>query len=270
MKKEFLYHLVEKYDFVMQRYLHFFNRFHCAADVIKVQGIRIRNNNFSVSGKMNSVKCGKNCSIQNNVFRIEGNNNTVEINDDVEILGNGKQSICILGNNNQIIIEDRCKIKDSSFFISGDNNIIHVSKDYSGIGVEFHIEQKCNELHVGHGTTMHGRGSRTVHIALDEGTKIIIGEDCMFSNDIQIRSSDSHSIVDLDGKRLNQAKDIKIGNHCWLGLGCLLLKGTEISDFTVVAAGSICTKKYIEPNVILAGNPAQIVKRNVNWDRKFL
>ena len=132
------------------------------------------------------------------------------------------------------------------------------------------MEQDNNSIFVGKNTTMHGRGARTVHFALDEGTKVIVGEDCMFSNDIQVRSSDSHSIVNLEGKRLNHAKDITIGNHCWIGLRSTILKGAKIADNTIVASGSICTKRYEENNVILAGNPAKIVKNDVNWDRKLI
>ena len=44
----------------------------------------------------------------------------------------------------------------------------------------------------------------------------------------------------------------------------MLLKGTEIPDYTVVAGGAICTKKY----TIIAGVPAKVVKRDINWDRE--
>ena len=71
-------------------------------------------------------------------------------------------------------------------------------------------------------------------------------------------------------ERINPAKDIKVGNHCWLGLGCMLMKGTELADSTVVAAGTICTKKYEHGNVVLAGNPAKVIKENIDWDRKLL
>ena len=35
------------------------------------------------------------------------------------------------------------------------------------------------------------------HIASTEGEKIVIGNDCMFSNDIEIRNGDSHTIIDI-------------------------------------------------------------------------
>ena len=48
------------------------------------------------------------------------------------------------------------------------------------------------------------------------------------------------------------------------------MKGTELADSTVVAAGAVCTKKYEHGNVVLAGNPAKVVKEKIDWDRKLL
>lgn len=40
----------------------------------------------------------------------------------------------------------------------------------------------------------------------------------MFSTYITIRNSDSHSIIDLySNRKVNEARDVKIGNHVWLG-----------------------------------------------------
>ncbi|WP_155243820.1 hypothetical protein [Butyrivibrio fibrisolvens] len=44
-----------------------------------------------------------------------------------------------------------------------------------------------------------------------------------------------------------------------------MLKGAEIADDCVIAAGAIVSKKYEEKNCILAGIPAKIVKRGINW-----
>lgn len=37
---------------------------------------------------------------------------------------------------------------------------------------------------------------------------------------------------------------------------------------SIVGACSVITKQFEEENVILAGNPAKIVKQNVKWGRK--
>lgn len=200
---------------------------------------------------------------------MSGKENIIQIDANSQILGEKKLVFYINGANNRIIIGEGSIIRSTTFFIKGDNNIIRLDDNISCYGAEFHIEQDDNEIIIGEGTTFHGRAGYPVHMAVDEGSRILIGEDCMLSNGIQIRSSDSHSIISQEGERLNQAEDVVIGNHCWLSLGCIVLKGTKIASNCIVGAGAICTKKYLEERCVIAGNPAQIVKRNVDWDRKL-
>lgn len=44
----------------------------------------------------------------------------------------------------------------------------------------------------------------------------------------------------------------------------------SIGDNSIVGWGSIVTRRFDEPNVILAGIPAKVVKRGINWDRRSL
>lgn len=262
--------IIEKSEGALSLYFRVYNHVIGDKKALKMQGIRVRRNKFCINGKENNIIGGGRNGIYNNIMRIEGEKNTIIFGDNVEISGENKQSFYIKGNNNTIRIDSDCIIRDTCFFISGDNNNIHISEQCSSMSVEFHIEQSENAIYVGKGTTMHGRGARTIHIALDEGTRVEIGEDCMFSNDIQIRTSDSHSILDLEGNRLNRARDIVIGNHCWIGLGCILTKGTKLCDYTVVGAGSVCTREIECQNVIVAGTPAKVIKSDINWDRKIV
>lgn len=91
----------------------------------------------------------------------------------------------------------------------------------------------------------------------------------MFSANISIRVGDSHSITDLEGKRVNPSRDVKIGNHVWIGNTVLITKGVEIKEDSIVGTGSVVTRKFVETNVVIAGNPAQIVKRDVSWDSRL-
>lgn len=104
----------------------------------------------------------------------------------------------------------------------------------------------------------------------EHDSKIVIGEKCMLSFGIDIWCSDLHTITDLEGKPLNFGKSIEIGNHVWIGMDVKINKNTKISDDSIVGWGSIVTKKFDDKNVIIAGNPAKIVKQNIKWNGRDL
>nr|WP_288788550.1 DapH/DapD/GlmU-related protein [uncultured Fibrobacter sp.] len=51
---------------------------------------------------------------------------------------------------------------------------------------------------------------------------------------------------------------VKIGNRVWIGNNATILKGTEIGENSVVAAGAVVSGKF-PANVILGGVPAKII-----------
>ena len=106
-------------------------------------------------------------------------------------------------------------------------------------------------------------------LAVEPGLKIEIGRDCMFSSDVQLRTSDSHSIIDrTNGKAVNPGADIVLGDHVWLCSGVTLLKGAQIASDSIVAAGSLVNRVFSESGILLAGTPAKVIRDNISWSRK--
>jgi len=102
----------------------------------------------------------------------------------------------------------------------------------------------------------------------EPGSRITIGEECMFANDIDIRCGDSHSIIETaSGNRINFAEDVTIGRHVWVAAHAIILKGVTIGADSVVASGAIVTRSC-EPGSILAGNPARVIKSGISWNRE--
>lgn len=127
---------------------------------------------------------------------------------------------------------------------------------------DFWIEDDGNEITIGENTSIYGN----THLACIEGTKITIGNNCLFSSEIVFRTGDSHSILNLKGERINQSKNITIKDHVWIGNGVAVNKGVVIAENTIVGTKSVVTKAFDDQNVSIAGNPARIIKKNVNWD----
>ncbi len=247
--------------------IHFRNKIRSRDNKIHMTNISCCGNEITIQGANSLLVIHDSSMLRHCTVRVSGTGNAIAAAGETTLSGS---SIRVHGNNNLIRIGKNVTYANVSFFISGDNNEIVIGDNCSACDVQFHIEQDNNTIRVGNGTTMHGRGAQVIHMAADEGSKIIIGEDCMLAHSTNMRSTDSHSIVDLNGNRLNPAKDIRIGDHCWIGMQCIILKGTEIASHCVTAAGAVCSKKYGESHCIIGGNPAKIIKREIDWDRKFV
>lgn len=90
--------------------------------------------------------------------------------------------------------------------------------------------------------------------------EISIGDDATISENVVIMDSDVHSICGS-----NNTAPIKIGNHVWIGIGAIILKGVHIGDNAVIAAGSVVTHD-VPSNTVVAGNPAKVIKPHVRWE----
>jgi acetyltransferase-like isoleucine patch superfamily enzyme len=170
----------------------------------------------------------------------------------------------IIGNDNQIIIEQNSIINNLSIKIRGNKNKIHIGRNCR-ISGEFILERESCNINIGDFTTI-----EYAEISVTESKNVFIGKYCMFSKGIIINSSDSHSILDNSTNlRINLSKDIIIKNRVWLSRNAMILKGVIIEENSIVGANSVVTKN-IPPNSIFAGNPAILVKNNINWRRELI
>ena len=92
-------------------------------------------------------------------------------------------------------------------------------------------------------------------------SKITIGNDCLISYNVHIRtSSHNHSnsslLIRLQGE---YEKDIIIGNNVWIGFG-VQIPGVIIGNNVIVGAGAVVTKS-LPSNAIYGGVPAKFIKK---------
>ena len=169
------------------------------------------------------------------------------------------------GGDNSILIEAGAYLRNCMININGNSNKLHIHTGTDIHDMVLTFEDDGNIIEIGSGTTV----ERNVEICACEGKRVSIGEHCMISHDISIRTTDSHSIVNMNGARVNEAKDVIIGNRVWIGCQTLILKGVSVPDGCIIGARSLVTGGLrAQQNTIIAGHPAKVVKTDVSWTRK--
>lgn len=92
---------------------------------------------------------------------------------------------------------------------------------------------------------------------------VTIGRRCLIAANTQIVDSNGHesSFDDVDARihTTGGARPVQIGDSVWIGANAIVLPGVNIGRGSIVAAGSVVTQD-VPPMVVVAGNPAKIVK----------
>lgn len=114
----------------------------------------------------------------------------------------------------------------------------------------------------------------------DYGCNIYIGEDFFANFNLTILDEapvriGSHAFIGpnvsiytachpLDPERRNTceewAEPVTIGDNVWIGGSAVILPGVILGDNVVVGAGAVVTKSF-PSDVVIAGNPARIIKK---------
>lgn len=88
--------------------------------------------------------------------------------------------------------------------------------------------------------------------------KIVIGKGTYIAPNVGI-ITENHNVKNLN--KHDEAKDVLIGENCWIGMNSVILPGVELGNGTIIGAGSIVTKSFTEGNCVVVGNPAKVIKR---------
>lgn len=89
---------------------------------------------------------------------------------------------------------------------------------------------------------------------------IEIGDNCMLGPYVQLVTPDHpRNPISRHINNVFRGKNIKIGNNFWAGAGAIILGGVTLGDNVIVGAGSVVTKSFGD-NVVIAGNPARVIR----------
>ena len=163
------------------------------------------------------------------------------------------------------------------------------------IGLRWYYQKRYRNLTIEPGVKIAGRIklTGTIRVHIGRGTRIrkrnhffgegqlVIGRDCALNGcsiacyqqvdiadrcliaDCYLLDTDFHN-VDPTTRHLPLApsgkKPIKIGYNVWIASGARVLKGVTIGENSVVGLGCV-VRRTVPPNVVVAGNPEQIIKQ---------
>lgn len=91
--------------------------------------------------------------------------------------------------------------------------------------------------------------------------KVTIGKNCLIAPQVGIYTA-CHPIdcaTRISG--LEMGKPITIGDNCWIGGRAVINPGVTLGDNVIVGSGAVVTRSF-PSNVIVAGNPARIIRNN--------
>lgn len=156
-------------------------------------------------------------------------------------------------------------------------------------GLTYIFASRGSKIEIGRGTIINnnsvsnlfGIWQRTIFYAVNS-SKIIIGQSCGISGvsfcamesitvgdrvqigaNVKIMDNDLHSL-DASERAKDERANIRkspvfIGDDCFIGAQSIILKGTRLGKGCIVGAGSV-VHGIFPNNVIIAGNPAKIVR----------
>lgn len=92
-----------------------------------------------------------------------------------------------------------------------------------------------------------------------DAAPIRIGKNCMIGPKTCIYAVGHPLEPDERAKGIGLPEEVVIGDNCWIGGGVTILPGVTLGDNVVVGAASVVTKSF-PSNVVVAGNPAKIIR----------
>jgi len=95
--------------------------------------------------------------------------------------------------------------------------------------------------------------------------QINIGKYCLIADNVQISDYDGHPLQAARRRAgeptpVENIQPVLIEEDVWIGRNAMILKGVRIGARSIVGAGAVVTHD-VPPDVVVAGNPARVVKQ---------
>lgn len=175
--------------------------------------------------------------------------------------------LTIKGEMNVVKIHLPLNVQDSSVSIESNGSSFEIGTSIRLITIGVSIKNgDYQSVQIGNDFSCGG----AIFISQETYSSIKIGNDCMFSTDITLMAGDGHAINPLsqDGIIKNWGGDIFLADHVWVGRSVKIARGASIPLNSIVAFGSVVTKKFEQENISIGGAPAKVISTGLQWNRK--
>lgn len=130
----------------------------------------------------------------------------------------------------------------------------------------FGLSQRCIIVAKNGGKIVINEGVGMSGCTIYSMESITIGRNTDIGSGCKIIDNDFHPLpyserYPVERLGLLKKRPVVIGEGCFLGANSIILKGTTLGKNVVVGAGSVVSGTFPD-NVIIAGNPARIIKDN--------
>lgn len=167
-------------------------------------------------------------------------------------IGKRRNNILVMGQGSQPVREIR---------FEGDGNLAVTGSDIRWNVTKIRFVSDDGLMVLGARSILNG----TEFILEGNGKAILVGDEGLFAPGTVIRTSDLHAIVDMTSKEwINQAADVVLQSHIWLGQDALVLKGVTIGAGSVIGAKSLVTSNISSASVA-GGVPAKVLRKDIQW-----
>lgn len=108
---------------------------------------------------------------------------------------------------------------------------------------------------IGKGTIMHIDATITVNVHIGKGC--LINKHVVIGHDVNVGD---YTVI---SPNVSVGGNVDIGHSCFIGSGAIIRNGIKIGENSIIGMGSVVLKD-VEPNSVVAGNPAKFLRINEN------
>ncbi len=120
------------------------------------------------------------------------------------------------------------------------------------------------EIRIGDRSQLSGTSISARSCCIEIGKQVLIAPNCI------ITDSDFHAHwpaeARIDSPGYEKDRPVKIDDFAWIGMNCIILKGSHIGKGVIIGAGSVVCG-YIPPDSIAAGTPARVIGQVQNKEK---